>query len=124
MNNLIVELNNSLITNGISDACCTTMSTDSYDIALFHSPTYNCQNFSIANFSEILDTDEENYVIRELVFELYKIAGNRSLLLLDVNTSYASQIHAIFYDCKFIVDQPYESSNGSQMHLFYIYLNY
>lgn len=88
-------------------------------IATYASPFFNCQNFSIANFENLLcqnATDEEIY---QLVLH---IRQERLMVMLDVRTNHAARIKNIFKDCTFIVDQPYISTNNSHMHLFYIKL--
>lgn len=78
--------------------------------------TYNCQNFSIAGFENIID----NLPIPQILPLCREVGGGRRILLIDVNHSYHDKVKEAFNGYDFIVDQRYESTNGSDMHLYYI----
>lgn len=92
----------------------------SFSFGVYGSPFYNCQNFTIAGFNSVL-TNLKNKDILQLCLELSR-QSYRKLLLIDVHTSYSTQIHEIFEGFSFIIDQQYVSTNDSGMHLFYINL--
>lgn len=94
---------------------------DNIYFGTYASFTYNCQNFSIAGFEQIL-LELNNDEVKALVDDLSKEHGRR-ILLIDVHQTHHARIRNIFNGKTFIVDQPYESTNGSQMQLYYINLS-
>jgi hypothetical protein len=120
----------SLLELYITDALVTRVDTESAGFrsvningiyfGIYCSPTFNCQNYSIAGFNEILSAPYSDDEIRELIRHISLNITKRKILLLDVDHFYRDKILNIFRDCKFFVDQNYESTNDSEMTLFYI----
>lgn len=89
-------------------------------------PFSNCQNFTIGAFNMLLDSARSCKLSNEDILEyIENIASDEDvrMLILDVQAAYVNKIRDIFKDKELVVDEPYESTNLSDMHLFCIRLN-
>lgn len=92
-----------------------------YAFAVYASPTFNCQNFSIASFDSLLRyVNEQKPSQEEFIQFLSEIADERKIVLIDVNEAYSETCKKLFEGYEVIVDQSYESTNLTAMHMFYI----
>lgn len=91
----------------------------------YHSPFYNCQNFSIAGFAELLFKTTLINLTKEAIVHYIRenIGKRRSLLLIDVRENYADDVLRIFDDYVCLTKKRYISTNGSRMFLFYVNIN-
>jgi hypothetical protein len=86
-------------------------------IVVHESPTGNCQMCSIENFSIVTRLAIEKQ--RELLKGLYKQCL-KPLMLLDVLAYYESKILSLFGPDAIVLEQPYNSTNGSSMIIYLI----
>lgn len=82
-------------------------------------PHGNCQTASIIYFNEILTLpDKDVRTIIEYIWE-EALEGKRQILV-DVEEYYQSKIQSIFKDCDIVFENPYISSNDSEMIMYLI----
>lgn len=96
---------------------------DDYNFAVYASPFFNCQNFTIAGFNNAINK-LSNLSSSDLISVLKGMGFGRKLLMIDVHTQYVPEVRNLFHDYEFLIDTPYTSTNGSEMHIFYIKLKH
>lgn len=86
-------------------------------------PFCNCQNFTIGNFVGLLQAAESEQLsfedISSLIASLTEEEGV-CMLMIDVYDSYDKKIKQIFKGYKFVIDSKYQSTNGTNMHIYFI----
>lgn len=84
-------------------------------IYITHSPTGNCQIYTIANANYILGYDNTLEI-----FKTIQKRANKAQMLIDINQSYIPRLEAIFKPEDIVFKQSYTSTNGSNMIIYLI----
>lgn len=91
----------------------------SHSLTVVYGPTCNCQMFSIRNFDKFaaLDLDSAKRLLKEVCLSVGK-----GIVLIDIKDYIlnSATINKLFEKAEIIVNQPYESTNGSEMVLMMI----
>lgn len=85
----------------------------SRNIDLYHSPTGNCQFFSISTIDSLLGMNFTKAEIYHTFFTIFNIYGNKNSMLVDVTSVVFENLKNLFSD--FVFTKKYTSTRGSSM---------
>jgi len=97
-------------------------------LTITQSPTMNCQFISIGYIVAALGVNDQRESLKELLNIIRKCMLSKNMILLDVYTGDLKAILDLFASFlenpKPILNTPYRSTNGSDMILLLLYINW